>query len=419
MRATKRNLLLLVLLFAAAAATAGKVTYSAFVSTTSSPGNAFASGTVSIRDDDGGGALLTLNAAKPGQSNTGCIEVTYDGSLDAKVRLYATVSGALAPYVTLTVTRGTHAAPAFKSCTGFTADQTNYIGAGAGVVYSGALSQFPASWTAGIEDPTSGSAETWTTSEAHSYRFVVSVNDDNANQGLSASMTFLWEAWNLGSSGGSGYSDAVLDTVGLVGYWRLGESSDTIAADAQGANNGAYENGVTLGTAGAIDESDTAASFDGLDDQVQIPDAASLQPAAISVEAWVQGGAGLEQWDSLLAKVSTDSWDDGYGFYWQADGSLSFFVNNYAAQAVSTALPTDQWTHIVGTFDGSTMTLYKNGEEAASAPFETSITHSSAPLKVGAGGGVGPYAWAGEIDEVALYDVALTPAQIQAHYSAG
>ena len=419
MRVRKRNLLLLVLLFAAAAATAGKVTYSAFISTTSSAGNSFASGTVSIGDDDEGGALLTLNAAKPGDSNAGCIKVTYGGSLDAKVRLYATVSGALAPYVTLTVKRGTDATPAFKSCTSFTADATDYIGAGAGVVYSGALSQFPASWSAGIEDPTSGAAETWTTSEKHSYQFVVSVNDDNANQGLSASITFLWEARNLGSGGGSGYRNAVLNTAGLVSYWRLGESSETTAADAQGANNGSYDNGVTLGTAGAIDEADTAASFDGLDDQVQIPDAASLQPAAISVEGWVKGGAGLEQWDTLLAKVSADTWSDGYGIYWQADGSLSFFVNDFAAQVVSTALPTDQWTHIVGTFDGSTMTLYKNGVEVASAPFETSITHSSAPLKIGAGHGNNPYAWAGEIDEVALYNVALTPAQVQAHYNAG
>jgi hypothetical protein len=414
---SKRNLAFVAVVIGAVSAATGTATYSAFRSTTSSEANSFASGTVSITDNDSNGALLTINAGKPGSTDTGCIKVTYGGSLDAGVRLYANVSGALAPYVTLTVTRGTDSAPAFKSCNSFTADPTNYIGNGPGVIYSGALSGFPASWTSGIVDPTSGTPETWTTNEIHSYRFVISVDDTNANQGLSATATFLWEARNLGSSG-SGYRDAVLNTPGLVSYWRLGESSGTTAADSNGGNAGSYDNGVTLGVAGALD-SDTAASFDGLDDQVTVPDDGSLRPAAISVEAWVKGGAGLEQWDSPLMKTSSDSWNDGYGFYWQSDGRLYFFVNDYAGQAVSTALPTNQWAHIVGTFDGSTMKLYKNGVEVDSAPFATSISHSTNTLNIGAGNGSGIYAWAGDVDEVALYDVALTPTQVQTHFDAG
>ena len=94
----------------------------------------------------------------------------------------------------LTVTRGTDSSPSFDSCANFTPDATNYVGAGNGVVYSGPLSSFPASYAAGIVDPTSGSPETWSQSEAHSYRFVVTLQDDNAAQGLTGNALFTWEA---------------------------------------------------------------------------------------------------------------------------------------------------------------------------------------------------------------------------------
>ncbi len=171
-------------------------TYSAFSSTTTNSGNAFSAGSVVLGDNDANGALLSLSNAKPGSSSTGCIKVTYTGSLAATVRLYASVSGSLAQYLTLTVTRGTDSGPSFNSCTNFTADSTNYIGSGAGVVYSGSLSAFPTTYAAGLVDPTSGSPASWATSEAHSYKFVISLNDNNAAQGLTSNASFTWEAQN-------------------------------------------------------------------------------------------------------------------------------------------------------------------------------------------------------------------------------
>jgi hypothetical protein len=111
--------------------------------------------------------------------------------------LYATVSGALAPYLTLTVTRGTDSAPSFSSCANFTADATDYIGQGAGVVYQGSLSGYPTDYASGIVDPKPATPETWTTGEAHSYRFNISLDNNLAAQGLSATAAFTWEARNL------------------------------------------------------------------------------------------------------------------------------------------------------------------------------------------------------------------------------
>ena len=193
---THRPVLVVWLVAGMIMAVAVGMTVAKFSATTSNPGDSLATGTVSITDNDAGAAMLSLASAKPGNSTTGCIKVTYTGSLDSTVVLYGTVSGSLAPYLQLTVTRGTDSAPSFSSCTNFTPDATNYIGAGAGVVYSGLLSAYPANYAAGIVDPTSGSPHTWIQNEAHSYKFVVSLNNNPAAQGLSSTATFTWEARN-------------------------------------------------------------------------------------------------------------------------------------------------------------------------------------------------------------------------------
>jgi len=166
-RVIERRLLLSLLVMGTFGAIAGVGAYSSFTSTTSNTGNSFAAGSVVLGDNDSNTAMLSLTNAKPGVSDTSCIKVTYTGSLSSTVRLYGTLSGTLASYLTLTVTRGTDSSPSFDSCTNFTADATNYNGNGAGVIYTGNLSAFPSSYAAGIVDPTSGSPATWTNGNAH------------------------------------------------------------------------------------------------------------------------------------------------------------------------------------------------------------------------------------------------------------
>ena len=171
-------------------------TLAVFTATTSAGGNTFTAGTVILGDNDSGGAMLALNNAKPGDSDTSCIRVSYTGSLASTVRLYGTTTGTgLDPYLNLTVTRGA-LSTAFDDCTGFVADATNYIGAGNGVVYSGTLQAFADDYATAQVDPTSGAPETWTTGEFHDYMFVVTVGESDGGQGKTASQTFIWEARN-------------------------------------------------------------------------------------------------------------------------------------------------------------------------------------------------------------------------------
>jgi hypothetical protein len=169
----------------------------AFTATTQNSNNSIATGTVAIGDNDAGAALLALNNARPGDSDTGCIKVTYTGSLSSSVRLYATTTGALNPYLDLKITRGA-TTDAFDICTNFAADATNYVGQGAGVVYNGALASFPASYAGGLIDPLSATPESWAQNEVHAYKLQVTVQASapTTAQGLSASSTFFWEARN-------------------------------------------------------------------------------------------------------------------------------------------------------------------------------------------------------------------------------
>jgi predicted ribosomally synthesized peptide with SipW-like signal peptide len=184
-----------VLVTLAAVGVAG--TYSALNDVSSNPGNSFSAGSVSVTDNDAGASLLTLTNAKPGDIASGCIVVTYGGSLPANVRLYGATTGTgLDQYLTLKVTRGTISAPTAGSCTGFTADSTNYITQGAGVVYNGNLSAWPSTSATALDDPTTAAKEIWNQNEKHAYRLDVTVQNDPLGQGKTATESFTWEAQN-------------------------------------------------------------------------------------------------------------------------------------------------------------------------------------------------------------------------------
>jgi hypothetical protein len=185
------RLALSVVLLTALWSVAGPGTWAALSGSTDNTGNTFSAGTVTMTDNDASAAMFTFTNQKPGVADNGCIKVNYTGSVNAStVKLYGTVTGSMAPYLTLTVTRGTDSSPSFDSCTGFVPDATNYNGLGAGVLFSGALSTFPTAFASGLTDPLTP----WTNASSASYRFSVQVVDDNAVQGLSSGATFTWEA---------------------------------------------------------------------------------------------------------------------------------------------------------------------------------------------------------------------------------
>jgi predicted ribosomally synthesized peptide with SipW-like signal peptide len=160
-------------------------TYAAFTSQTSSDSNTFSTGTVSLVDNDGGSVMFNLSGVRPTDpAQTSCVKVTYNGSLDADVRLYAAVSSTgVEQYLNLKVETGTSTS-GFGACGGFSPGST---------LFNGTLSGYPTSFAAGIDDP----ASPWTTGTTRAYRFTVSLQNNAAAQGLTGTATFDWEARNV------------------------------------------------------------------------------------------------------------------------------------------------------------------------------------------------------------------------------
>jgi predicted ribosomally synthesized peptide with SipW-like signal peptide len=194
-----RRLVGLVALGALVVAVAGGVTWAAFTATTVNSGDEVRSGSVKLDDNDSDSAVLALSAVEPGAADTGCIKVTFSGSLASTVRLYGTTSGSgLDQYLDLKVTRGSYTPtePAFDSCTNFQPDATDYLGLGAGVLYEGTLQGYADTYAGGIVDPPSGGPESWTNGESHVYKLEVALRHNLAAQGLNATQAFTWEARN-------------------------------------------------------------------------------------------------------------------------------------------------------------------------------------------------------------------------------
>jgi hypothetical protein len=168
--------------------------FGAYSSTTSGASNQFASGTVTLGDNDAGGSLYSVTNAKPGDSVSKCIKVTYTGSLDADVRIYTNSSiGSLGQYVDLTITPGSQSSPTFPSCTGFTADS-------GGPLYSGTLAAFGSaknSYANGVVDYPGTSATKWQSNDSVVYQVTATLPSSvsDAAQGLNTGSTaFAWEA---------------------------------------------------------------------------------------------------------------------------------------------------------------------------------------------------------------------------------
>jgi predicted ribosomally synthesized peptide with SipW-like signal peptide len=175
---------------------AGAGVFSAFSSKTENSGNVITTGTVAIEDNDAGAAMYQLTAAKPGESKSSCIKVTYKGSLPATVKLFTTSTiGELGPYVNLKVEAGTQTTSTFPSCEGFTAYGTG------GTLYEGTLSAFATeknSYTNGVTTLPTGKTK-WETNESIVYKFTVTLSSSAPNtvQGATTgSHAFFWEAQN-------------------------------------------------------------------------------------------------------------------------------------------------------------------------------------------------------------------------------
>ena len=209
---------------------------------------------------------------------------------------------------------------------------------------------------------------------------------------------------------------------GLVLALNFDELSGTSVLDRSGlANNGTMNAGVTR-VAGRSAAAGSALSFDGASGMVSIPDAASLDlTTGVTIEAWVRSAGGPADWRSLIMKERGTVTNPGlsYSLYAndpsRANRPGGFFFLQGVDQVVSgtSTLPLNTWTHVAVTYGGGFMRLYVNGVQVRQVAQAGNLTPSNNPLRIGGNSLWGEF-FAGQVDDVRIYNRALTAGEIAA-----
>jgi hypothetical protein len=211
------------------------------------------------------------------------------------------------------------------------------------------------------------------------------------------------------------YQKTITNTEGLVGYWRLGEGSGTVAEDLSSTgNDGTYTNSPTLGQAGAIKgDNDSSVLIGSGTNYVSIPDNNALDVGdTFSIAFWAKQQGAYNRY--YLYKGT-----NAYGVYRDTDGTIGFGKpgSGEIANSSSTMESFGEWHHIVVTKNGSTTNVYFDGVDETVAGTNYTIENNSTDLWIGSDdgiNGIGAY-----MDEVAIYNRALTADEVREHYLAG
>jgi chitodextrinase len=199
---------------------------------------------------------------------------------------------------------------------------------------------------------------------------------------------------------------------GLVAAYGFEETSGGATNDASGQGNHGSLNGPARTASGRYGR---ALAFDGVNDQVSVPDDASLDLAgSMTLEAWVRPSAAIAGWRTVVIKEQPN--DLVYALYAAGTGyrpsGHAFVAGSDERVQAPGVLPADTWSHLATTYDGSTLRLYVNGALAGTLALTGPMAVSAGPFRIG-GNTIWDEWFEGAIDEVRVYDHALTGAAIQ------
>lgn len=219
---------------------------------------------------------------------------------------------------------------------------------------------------------------------------------------------------------GLAWAPAALATPGPVASWGL-DGDATEAADAA-------LDGTLLGGSWVAGHAGQALAVATAGDGVVVNNAPALEPAVLTLEAWVRASATPAAGASLIAKGVAGCDGPAFGLRVGPGGGIELVIAGGAGSAVSAEAPTttwdDAWHHVAGTYDGTNLRLYVDGAETGTA----ASAGGTAPgyegvldngFRIGAslpavGGCDATPPFAGAIDDVRLWDRALSAAEIAA-----
>ena len=183
-----------------------------------------------------------------------------------------------------------------------------------------------------------------------------------------------------------------------------------MVSDVSGNGNNGTITGATWTTSGKYGN---ALTFNGTNALVTINNAASLQlTSAMTLEAWVYPTTVSSAWRDVIYKGNDNYYLEGTSSKSSRPAAGAILGGVYGEVYGTTALTANTWAHLAATYDGATMRLYVNGVQVSSLAKTGSIATSTNPLQIGGDSLYGQY-FAGRIDEVRIYNRALSVAEIQ------
>jgi chitodextrinase len=257
------------------------------------------------------------------------------------------------------------------------------------------------------EDTTSPYGVMWDTTTATNGSHTLTAVARDASNNTTTSATVSVTVNNVGPP----------PPTGLVAAYGFEAGTGTSVTDKSGnGNNGTISN-ATWTSAGKFGN---ALSFNGTNAWVTVPDSNSLDlTSGMTLEAWVKPDALGTSWRTVIFKEQPgNTVYDLYANTSTTRPDAGVYVGGEREVRGTAALPLNAWTHLAATFDGATLTLYVNGTQAASLAAGGNIATSAGALRIG-GNNIWPEWFSGQIDEVRIYNRALSPAEIQSDMNLG
>lgn len=216
-------------------------------------------------------------------------------------------------------------------------------------------------------------------------------------------------------------ANAGVVTTDLVSWWKFDDGSGTAAADSHGTNDGTVHGASwTTDTPGAA--STGALDFDGTDDYVLVPDSDSLDiTGGLTIDFWMKHESG--DYGVPIAKHRYEF--SPYEIHWHHENKhFEFLLDTYTHTYTSDTLTIsgDTWYHYAFVFDpdNDQVRFYLDGEAAGvSATTLDALNVNDYDLNIGRDDlGSAMRHIDGIIDEVRIYDRALSQSEVQDNYNA-
>ncbi len=198
----------------------------------------------------------------------------------------------------------------------------------------------------------------------------------------------------------------------LVAAYGFDEASGSVVGDGSGNANAGTVSGATWVAPG---QSGSALSFDGVNDFVSVPDASLLDATtAVTVEAWIYPRA-TGDYNVFIAKTTTGLPVNYFLSVLNGQLNFGFYTSAWREHTTTNAaIATNTWYHVAAVFDdaANNVRIYRNGVQLYSATETSSMTPNGETLRIGIG--FPDEAFNGNVDDVRVYNHALTTAEIAA-----